>query len=343
MARIRCMTRKSVIPFLPSCLAERPLRRTVPGQSSHLERLHHRLHEEQEHRRQEQEQDQKQQDSSPSPQQEVEYERPPSPAPQPKMPPAPTQGIPAAGRDPDGDRDDDNVDGSLSHSTELSEEPELEGWIARPITRDATRGCHFHDALDTLLRRAFDRHTWSIEYRCVVYQHRRGLYPYQWEATCLVRRPDDDLRGAEAFLEHYYMTERDTAEVTMQDAARRALSQYCSLFSGVADGLDLKYYPHRSTGSAGGVIVSPIGEGNSRLNSMVNQAVVLNTELDHALDELGKVRAEVAELHDECVAHHYLDGGSAALVGIQHPYCSPPCGRFEYGTPDCRTQIDLDP
>jgi hypothetical protein len=44
----RCTARKSVIPFLPSRLAERPLRRTVPGQSSHLERLHRRLHEEQE-------------------------------------------------------------------------------------------------------------------------------------------------------------------------------------------------------------------------------------------------------------------------------------------------------
>jgi hypothetical protein len=71
-------------------------------------------------------------------------------------------------------------------------------------------------------------------------------------------------------------------------------SQYCSLFSEVADGLDLKYYPRRSTGSAGGVIVSPVGEGNPRLNNMVNLVVVLNTELDHTLDELGKVRAEVA-------------------------------------------------
>jgi hypothetical protein len=83
----------------------------------------------------------------------------------------------------------------------------------------------------------------------------------------------------------------------MQDAARRALSQYCSLFSRVADGLDLKYYPRRSTGNAGGVIVLPVGEDNPRLNSVVNLVVVLNTELDHALDELGKVRAEVAELH----------------------------------------------
>jgi hypothetical protein len=63
MAHFRCTAHKSVIPFLPSRLAERPLRRTVSGQSSHLERLHHRLHEEQERRRQEQ--DQEQQDSSP--------------------------------------------------------------------------------------------------------------------------------------------------------------------------------------------------------------------------------------------------------------------------------------
>jgi hypothetical protein len=131
-----------------------------------------------------------------------------------------------------------------------------------------------------------------------------------------VCRPDDDLRGAEAFSEHYSITERDIAEEAMQDAARQALSQYCSLFSGVADGLDLKYYPRHSTDSTGGVIVSPVGEGNPRMNSMVNLAVVLNTELDHALDELGKVRVEVAELRAECVARHYLDGGSPAPVGI---------------------------
>jgi hypothetical protein len=131
--------------------------------------------------------------------------------------PASPQGIPAARGDPNGD-DDDDAGGSSSHSMELSEEQEPEGWIARPITCDATRGCHFHDALDTLLRRAFDQHTWSIEYHCVVYQHCRELYPDQWEATCLVRRLDDDLQGAEAFSEHYSITERDTTEATMQDA-----------------------------------------------------------------------------------------------------------------------------
>jgi hypothetical protein len=117
-----------------------------------------------------------------------------------------------------------------------------------------------------------------------------------------VRRPDDDLRGAEAFSEHYSITERNTTEAAMQDAARRALSQYCSLFSGVADGLDLKYYPRHSTDNAEGVIVSPVGEGNPRLNSMVNLAAVLNTELDHAFAE--------------CASRHYLDDGSPALSGF---------------------------
>jgi hypothetical protein len=73
MARLRHTARKSVIPFLPSRLAECPLHRPVAGQSSHLERLHHCLHEEQERRRQEQ------QGSSFSLQQEIESVRSCSP------------------------------------------------------------------------------------------------------------------------------------------------------------------------------------------------------------------------------------------------------------------------
>jgi hypothetical protein len=78
MARLRHTARKSVIPFLPSRLAERPLRRTVSGQSSHLERLHHCLREEQERQRHQREQ----QGSSSSPEQEVESVRRRSPVPQ---------------------------------------------------------------------------------------------------------------------------------------------------------------------------------------------------------------------------------------------------------------------
>jgi hypothetical protein len=78
MARLRHTARKSVIPFLPSRLAEHPLRRTVSGQSSHLERLHHCLREEQERQRHQREQ----QGSSSSPEQEVESVRRRSPVPQ---------------------------------------------------------------------------------------------------------------------------------------------------------------------------------------------------------------------------------------------------------------------
>jgi hypothetical protein len=114
-----------------------------------------------------------------------------------EAPPAPPLSAPAPRVAAGGDPDDGGGDSSLSHNTDFSADHEPEGWVARPITRDAARGCHFHDALDTLLRRALDRRTWSIEYRCVVFQYSRGVYPDRWEATCLVRRPENSLRGAE--------------------------------------------------------------------------------------------------------------------------------------------------
>jgi hypothetical protein len=159
----------------------------------------------------------------------------------------------------------------------------------------------------------------------------------------LVRRPENSLRGAEVCSEHYSISERDSAEATMQDVAQRALSHYCSVFGGVTDGLDLKYYPRRLSGSTGGVVVSPVGEDNPRLSSTVNLAVVLNTELDHALDELSRARAEIAQLRAERAEHRHLEDGSPAPVGTQHPYRSPQHGYHAYGNADCRTRINLEP
>jgi hypothetical protein len=127
-----------------------------------------------------------------------------------EAPPAPPLSAPAPRVTARGDPNDKGGDSTSSHDTDFSADQELEGWVARPITRDAARGCHFHDALDTLLRSALDRHTWSIEYRCVVFQHSHGVYPDHWEATCLVRRPKNSLRGAEVCSEHYSISERDS-------------------------------------------------------------------------------------------------------------------------------------
>jgi hypothetical protein len=211
-----------------------------------------------------------------------------------EAPPTPPLSAPTAGVAAGGDPNDGGGNNNSSFNIDLSADQEPEGWVARPITRDAARGYHFHDALDTLLRQALNRRTWSIEYRCVVFQHNRGVYPDRWEATCLVRHPENSLRGAEICLEHYSISERDSAEAAMQDAAWRALSHYCSVLGGVADGLNLKNYPRRPSGNTGGVIVSPIGEDNPRLSSTVNLAAVLNTELDHGLDELSRARAKIA-------------------------------------------------
>jgi hypothetical protein len=239
-----------------------------------------------------------------------------------EAPPAPPLSAPVPGVAAGGDPDDGGGDSSSSHDTNFSADQEPEGWVARPITRDAARECHFHNALDTLLRQALGRRTWSIEYRCVVFQHSHGVYPDHWEATCLVRRPESSLRGAEICLEHYSISERDSAEAAMQDAARRALSHYCSVL---------------------GVIVSPVGEDNPRLSSTVNLAVMLNMELDHALDELNRARVEIAQLRAERAERRHLDDGSPAPVGTQHPYRSPRRGHQSYGNLGCKTKIDLEP
>jgi hypothetical protein len=79
------------------------------------------------------------------------------------------------------------------------------------------------------------------------------------------------------------------------------------------------------------------------LSNMVNLVAVLNTELDHALDELGKAWVEIAELRAERAERRHQEDGSPAPVGTQRPYHSPPRGHHAYGTPDYRTKIDLEP
>jgi hypothetical protein len=76
---------------------------------------------------------------------------------------------------------------------------------------------------------------------------------------------------------------------------------------------------------------------------MVNLVVVLNIELDHALDELGKARAKIVKLRAERAVRRHQEGGSPSPVEIQHPYRSLPRGHYAYGTPNWRTQIDLEP
>jgi hypothetical protein len=66
------------------------------------------------------------------------------------------------------------------------------------------------------------------------------------------------------------------------------------------------------------VIVSHVGEGNPRLSSMVNLVAVFNTELDQALDELDKARAEITELHAERAERRHQEDSSPTPVGTQH-------------------------
>jgi hypothetical protein len=69
---------------------------------------------------------------------------------------------------------------------------------------------------------------------------------------------------------------------------------------------------------------------------------MLNTELDHSLDELSMARMEIAKLHADRAKCRHLEGGSPAPARTQHPYRLLPRGHHAYDTPDYRTKIDLD-
>jgi hypothetical protein len=86
------------------------------------------------------------------------------------------------------------------------------------------------------------------------------------------------------------------------------------------------------------VIVSPVGEDNPRLSSTVNLATVLNTELDHALDELSRAHAEIAQLRAEHAERRHLADRSLAPVGTQYLYHSPQRGHHVYGKPRLQDQ-----
>jgi hypothetical protein len=88
-----------------------------------------------------------------------------------------------------------------------------------------------------------------------------------------------------------------------------------------------KVLPHCPSVSTRGVVVSPVGEDNPRLRSTANLATVLNTELDHTLDELCRAHTEIPQLLAERAERHHLADGSPAPVGTQHPYRSSRCGR----------------
>jgi hypothetical protein len=115
------------------------------------------------------------------------------------------------------------------------------------------------------------------------------------------------------------------------------------MFGGVVDGLDLRYYPRRPHGNTRGVIASPIGEYNPRLSCTVNLAIMLNTELNHALDEQSRACDEIPQLRSERAERRHLEDGSLAPIGTQHLYHSPQRGYHVYGNPDYRTRINLGP
>jgi hypothetical protein len=71
----------------------------------------------------------------------------------------------------------------------------------------------------------------------------------------------------EVLVDLHLIFDRECVGSSTQDATQRALSFYRYEFGNVGDGIHIKYYPRRLSGSMTSFIVSPMGEDNLRLDA----------------------------------------------------------------------------
>jgi hypothetical protein len=73
---------------------------------------------------------------------------------------------------------------------------------------------------------------------------------------------------------------------------------------------------------------------------MVNLVVMLNTEMDHALDEFGKAWKEIVELHADRAERRHQEDGSPCWDSTLLPFAAPWSSCLWH--PNYRTKIDLE-
>jgi hypothetical protein len=160
----------------------------------------------------------------------------------PVAPPAPAQGAAAAGGsggDDGGDGDNEYGDDELGdddadddeeakkeedRSQEVGQPPRPpKYWTKYEVVRDGSPGA-FHSYLNWALNKIHRRGHWTVEYHCTQLEYSKAQHTDHWRTECYICVASERRRGAVVRLVHPCLAPRTTAEATVQDAARQALS-----------------------------------------------------------------------------------------------------------------------
>jgi hypothetical protein len=204
-------------------------------------------------------------------------------------------------------------------------ETQLEGWICTH---------HHNDGGDLPFPRLFrealhdlDRDHWTPIYVGTRYRHQH--FPEEWEVTVVVTAADE-YGGRIEHLRHKAPARRSSFAAGMADAAKEALTNFCSMFGPALGDTAYRYFPRRPLTEPSTLVASAAKENNPRLNALVRYVALLNSEYDAVLHELQEqrhlttaLRAELGEDED-----NYID---CAAV--------PPRKKLRYNDPRGRTHL----
>lgn len=204
------------------------------------------------------------------------------------------------------------------------------------FVRDGGDG-FYHRRLLELLREHYGYGHVGVEYRSEWWTHER--YRNFWRTAVHVRVADQYARAAREISVHYAISDRDTQEAGIADAARQALYVYRQRFLRDTQNGPERWYPRRISGQTACTIASTANVQDPQLVSTVALVAALNTDLDAALEENYMLREQLTATQDRVEAlEHSL--GAPAPRSPEYRGESPPRKRTRYGTAASCTTVD---
>ncbi|CAN6244211.1 unnamed protein product [Urochloa humidicola] len=188
-----------------------------------------------------------------------------------------------------------------------------------------------------MLQRHYGMGYVGVSYHCKWWMHDR--FPSFWRVKVQVRVPDPSARAARRMTRHSALSDRETIEAGIGDAARQAYFRYRhELWPEIQERAD-RYHPRRASGETACTIASLAEVTNRQLASTVSLVAVLNTNVDALSDENHLLRTRVTELQERIIEMQ-SQAGLPAPRSPEHRAESPPRKRARYGTAEARTTVE---
>ncbi|CAO2143987.1 unnamed protein product [Urochloa humidicola] len=245
-------------------------------------------------------------------------------------------GGPGGDPDDDDDDDDDDEDEDDEDGDQGGEVERPPGWIIHDYTRDGGDS-YYHRRLLKMLQRHYGMGYVGVLYHCKWWTH--DHFPSFWRVKVQVRVPDPSARAARRMTQHSALSDMETIEAGIGDAARQAYICYRhELWPEIQERAD-RYHPRRVSGETACTIATTAEVTDRQFASTVSLVAVLNTDVDALSNENHLLRTRVTELQVRIIEME-RQAGLPAPPSPERRAESPPRKRARYGTAEARTTVE---